>query len=362
MTIYTMFQQADTAVSAQKQRLSQGFATKGFATGTNSATRLDGVGGVLAQPNALRVLAQSSPNMTTQCSRGLAMVPGMENVAQGNYYFANDASLNVTHATAHATLYYIDSVVVRVKDISYSGVTNIGEIIAVRGTAASLGTVAPPTPAMIGNSYIELAQVTIRPGTLSVLDTDIVDRRHWLTAPGAISIMRAFEEADLGLLSGEVVYRKKSLQVYDSVLVNWRGISNVPRKTLSFDTTAHLDSYVAASIAIPDPGFPYRLRCYGSMIWDQGIDCWYDPTIRLVNAAGTLINQVAGFNAAGATGVSGGISRQITGMSDVITGATTACLVMSRQTSSNAASGVTISPTLSTYNHFFAEVAPEPPA
>jgi hypothetical protein len=361
MATYTAFMQADPAVSALKQRLSQGFDTKGWATGANSTTRLDGIGGVWAQPSSLEVQAQASPNMTTRVFRGMAKVPGLENIAQGMYGFASDATINVTHAAAHATLYYIDAVVVRVKDQSYSGGVILGEVVAVRGTAATIGAVAPPSAGTIGNSYIVLGHVTIRPATSSVLNTDIADRRHWLTAPGGISILRSFEESDAQILTGEAVYRKKALNTYDAVLGGYRGVSNIPKKSTTFDNTTHIDSYVVASLVITDPGYPYRIKSYGSIIWSQGINIGYDVHLRLTNQAGTVVNAVAGFTSLGLVVVSTGISRQITGMSDVLTGTQTICICLIRTNNTDPGSGVTVD-TASAYNHFMCEIIPEPPA
>lgn len=140
--------------------------------------------------------------------------------------------------------------------------------------------------------------------------------------------------------------------------------SIISYKTVTFDYTAHTNSYVVASLSIPDPGFSYRIRMYGSIIWDQGIDCWYDVALRLTDVNGVVINFGAGIQTAGFTAVAQNVYRQISGLTDVVSGAQVACFVLWRQTSINAGSGTTVqgsTGTPSLYNQFFAEVQPIPP-
>src|SRR5687768_2275445 len=114
MAVTASFTQNGTAVSAQQQRWSQSYVTKPHTAGSNLTTRLDGVGGVWIQPNALLVEAQSSPNMSVKVSRGMCVVPGMESVVQGNYFVVNDAQIaSIAVGTSHASLFRTDTVVVR---------------------------------------------------------------------------------------------------------------------------------------------------------------------------------------------------------------------------------------------------------
>src|SRR3954471_24579783 len=97
-----------------------------FSSGTNSGTRIDGVGGVNPQPSALRVTQTGSPSLAVAVDRGICVVPGIENILQGNYCVVNDTAIaSVPLALApHATLFRKDAIVVRVKDAVYSGALN----------------------------------------------------------------------------------------------------------------------------------------------------------------------------------------------------------------------------------------------
>src|SRR5687768_7006693 len=204
MTDYIAFAQSDTAVSAQDQRLSQSLITKPWMSpATNYLTRIDGRGGVWRQPNGLVVTAQGSPNMTVKVDRGMCKIPGREATNQGNYDFAADAFRNLNVTAAHATLYRKDAVVVRVKDTQYAGGDGSFGIYVVPGTPDTQALIQPPSDSTIGGSFIVLAYITVRPGTTSILSSDIEDRRHWLTAPGGIEVARSFETSETGGTEGD---------------------------------------------------------------------------------------------------------------------------------------------------------------
>lgn len=299
MSVLCLFQQSDTAVTAQKQRYGDlGAATKMFSSGTNSGTRIDGVGGVNPQPSALRVTQTGSPSLAVAVDRGICVVPGIENILQGNYCVVNDTAIaSVPLALApHATLFRKDAIVVRVKDAVYSGALNQAEIVCVTGnTGATAGATTPPSAATIGNSYLELGYVTVRPAATSVLAADIEDRRHWLTAPGGVTSVRTFETSILGIMDGDTRWNPntKQLETYQLVDALWHGSTPI----LYTNAPAHGALAIPGTITsfvIPDPGWPYKLQVTGTALgYDSGPPCASDLLIRLDNAStGTIVGMI----------------------------------------------------------------------
>jgi hypothetical protein len=254
MTVHAIFMQAGTSVTAQQQRLRQTFGSKAWQTGSNLTTRMDMRGGVLPQTDAFLVSAQSSPNMSVRVARGSAIIPGMESVTQGNYYVHNDALISsLAVGAAHASLYRTDSVVVRVKDSSYSGVSNLGEVVVVQGTvtAATESAATPPTAVQIGNNHEVLYNIVVRPNTTSILNSDLRDRRHWLTAPGGVALPRTHELSDPGILTGDWRDTGTSLDRWNGTA--WKPqlyIESIPEATGTIqrsDGTLNINSAVLSS-------------------------------------------------------------------------------------------------------------------
>jgi hypothetical protein len=196
------FHQSDAAVSARDHRLVHALFSKPFASGTNFASRVDTRGGVLQQSGGLEVKQRGAgANMSVDVDRGVALLPGINAINQGNYAYSGDVLFNYVVTTAHATLYRKDIVVVRTKDGEYAGDNSFG-IAVVSGAGhegASAGAATTATPAEIGGTYVELAIITVRPATTSILTSDIEDRRHFVTAPGGIEVARTFESGDAGM-------------------------------------------------------------------------------------------------------------------------------------------------------------------
>jgi hypothetical protein len=192
-------QLAGINVTSQFERLRQAaMNTRSWpSSATNGLTRLDGQGGVWAQPNALNITASGTPDMNVHVDRGLGALPGTEAVTQGNYPFANDGSLTVA-ITASNTQQRIDSVVVHQKDTSYSGVTNTTEIVPIAGTP---GSGLPPNLSSLDKNYLEIGRVTVRANTTSILSTDITNMQHLL--PVGLDIPISSELSNPGSFHGQ---------------------------------------------------------------------------------------------------------------------------------------------------------------
>lgn len=126
--------------------------------------------------NSLKVSAQASPNMTVAVASGWgAIVSSVANA--GVYQIYNDATTNLTIATADPSLPRIDRVVVTVNDAYYSGLLNNVTFTVIAGTPAASPT-APATP----SNSISLATVTVAAAATSISSANITDTRVAVTS------------------------------------------------------------------------------------------------------------------------------------------------------------------------------------
>jgi hypothetical protein len=126
--------------------------------------------------------------MTVNVASGVVFVPGTEVAAQGVYFCENDATVNLSIATAPGTgLNRIDLVVARVQDSFYSGGTNAWSLFVVTGTAAA----SPSAPTPPSNAVI-LAQIFVGANVTSITTGNITDTRYpYAAALGGISVARS---------------------------------------------------------------------------------------------------------------------------------------------------------------------------
>lgn len=151
-------------------------------SGKQGATSLISRGGVNPTlGNALQVTQTGSPSMAVLVKSGHAMISGSEGSKQGVYAVMNDADVTLSISAAHASLNRIDSVVFKVEDSAYSGVTNTSSVVVVTGTPAG----SPSAPALPNNS-LELAQVSIVANDTSITTGEITDKRQYIGAIGGI--------------------------------------------------------------------------------------------------------------------------------------------------------------------------------
>lgn len=271
----TAFLQNGGAVTAQIQRLSQVMGTsKALYTGaTNYLTQLGGQGGVWPQANAFNVTAQGTPNMTVNVDRGACCILGTEAVDQGNYFLVNDGVLSNLVIPPSNTSARIDSIIAQVLDQSYSGTSNLGQIVVVSG---SPGSGSPPNLATLSKNYCEIWRVNVRANTTSILTSDITpgDVRHWLTAPGGVDIPNALEFSNNGRIPGDMRIRMGaanqrpgSLEYWGSD-ATWHGASDLLCTNTTYPladnaSVASAAIYTFAQTTVPDPGYPYYVRLFG---------------------------------------------------------------------------------------------------
>jgi len=158
-----------------------------------------GRAGVVA-PTDLAVTANGTPNMSVNVAAGAAFVPGTEATFQGNYFFQNDAVVNLVVAASDPTNPRIDLVVARVRDADYSGATNDASVAVITGTPAA-SPVVPATPA----DSILLAQVAVAANAASVVAGNITDKRARATsilAPDVVNNYTGSARGDNGAATG----------------------------------------------------------------------------------------------------------------------------------------------------------------
>jgi hypothetical protein len=186
--------QARTDHTAQNDRLVTLMNTSAKSTGAFSSQ-----GGVrYSDGNDLKGTQNGTPNMSVNIAAGLCYVPGTETALQGVYEVANDATLNVSIAAAHASLARKDAIVAKVEDSQYSGSNDLASIVAVTGTAAA----SPSLPTLPNNSLI-LQEVNVAAATTSITNANITDRR---VAFGGREIVCASNTLPSSPIAGQKAY------------------------------------------------------------------------------------------------------------------------------------------------------------
>jgi hypothetical protein len=125
---------------------------------------------------SLKVAAQGTPNMTVAVAAGWGAIVSSTSNA-GVYQIYNDASTNLTIATADPSNPRIDRIVATVNDAYYSGLLNNVTFTVITGTAAASPT-APATP----SNSISLATVAVAAGATSIASGNITDTRVAVTS------------------------------------------------------------------------------------------------------------------------------------------------------------------------------------
>lgn len=127
--------------------------------------------GILASAD-LAVTQNGTPNMSVNVAGGRAFIAGTEATYQGTYFVENRGVQNVSVGASDPTNARYDLVVARVRDSSYSGVTNAWAIEIVAGTPSG----SPAEPAIPASSLV-LARILIPAGSTTVTNANILDRR-----------------------------------------------------------------------------------------------------------------------------------------------------------------------------------------
>jgi hypothetical protein len=204
--------------TAQMMRLASGGAIRGDSTlGAN----LSGRSGVCwrAAGNSMGCAQIGGGTMSLNFNPGLAYVAGTEALSQGGYWVANDANISMgPFATAHATLNRIDLVYIQIRDAFYSTTFNDARVLIQTGVAGA------GVPVITGNppNTLVIAQVTVRAGATSILQSDVLYVAPILTSPGGIAPLWAAHAAVAGNIEGEFSFYNKLLRRWDAAATLWR--------------------------------------------------------------------------------------------------------------------------------------------
>ncbi len=145
--------------------------------------------------------ASPSANMTVLVQPGQLLV---NRALGGPYIGTSNAAFNVTIPTAN-TNPRIDYVCMRVRDLGIDGVGSSAQTytpVVLSGTPA--GSPAEPV-SQLTDGDIVLAAVTVRANTTSILNSDISDRRLFVTAEGGIYPMSS-QDTRIGAYPGHTRY------------------------------------------------------------------------------------------------------------------------------------------------------------
>jgi len=284
--------------SAQLMRLASTTTPyKPRTTGSNLTSSLQAAGGVVLQSKSLGVNQQTSANMTVLVHRGKAIIEGTDNILQGDYCFINDADVTLTIATSDPTRLRVDIVYANVRDAAYAGANNDMRLLVATGNPAT-GTA---DESVLPTNSIVLAYVNVRANTTQILDSDITDRRRWLTALGGVKPIRSFEVGDPGSLNGDLRYYNGVLQGWDGPSSTWMGLNSaavVTTKTNWFGGSQYGPSGTTpatlTTLALADPGWPYYIDAQFTLSYAVDSGSRWDFFCRDGGTAGAEICAIAG--------------------------------------------------------------------
>lgn len=308
--------------------------------------------GVQFRPSSLKVLAQSSPNMSVRLSRGLGIVRGLEANTQGVYVLANDAEITpITIGASHATLQRVDLVYGYVNDAVYSTALNKLDTGIVVGTNATVGSAVPNLGGLPSNA-IQLGHVYVDPGVTSITQAKILDPRSFYCMQGGVRNIRLFQQADAGIDYGDLRYWNGRAEGWNAeATTGWRplGVDIVQSGTGGFTYGAQSATVTVNTINIPDPGFPYYIEGeWSGLAFANATSTIWNLTTRLDTTAGTILS----YGIAGNT-ESHRIASNWT-RSAVLTGAHSLLLRFEKQFGSNG--------TFASDGAYYFRVVPQPPA
>ncbi len=180
----------------------------------------------IVNTGALEVTQNSPAGMSVLVASGWAAIVGTEQSNMGTYMIYNDASVQLTIATADPTNPRIDLVCATVRDAYYSGSYDDVILQVVTGTPAG----SPVAPALPANS-ISLATVTVGAAVGSITNANITDTRVIVTTHlpiGDISSVTAGTGLSGGGSSGAV-----TLSINTAVTADLTTAQTLTNKTLT---------------------------------------------------------------------------------------------------------------------------------
>jgi hypothetical protein len=259
----------------------------------STSARLYSPGGMHFRSGNMKVLAQSSPNMSVKITRGLGLISGIESNTQGLYNVQNDADITpVNIGASHATLERVDIVYVYTDDSFYSTANNKSDYGVIVGTNAAVGTAVANIAGLPPNSE-SLAQVLVSPGVSSIVQAKIFDGRRFYCAQGGVKVVRGFETGIAGIDYGDLRYWNGHIEGWNAeATTGWRpvGVDNVQATGAGFTYGSQSASLTVQTVSIPDPGYPYSIEgeVSANCNADAGATRW-DLVSRLDSSGGTYL-------------------------------------------------------------------------
>lgn len=132
----------------------------------------------IVNPTDLQITQNGGGNMSVNVSSGWAAIVGTTQANMGTYMAYNDASTNLTIATASSSNPRIDLVVITINDAYYTGSLNNVSFQVIAGTPAASPTV-PATPA----NSLALGQIAVGTSVTSILTANITNYGVLATSP-----------------------------------------------------------------------------------------------------------------------------------------------------------------------------------
>jgi hypothetical protein len=220
-------------------------------------------------------------------SMSLRIYPGqcvISRDGQGPYVCTLDTTGVVTLDDADPSNPRIDLVVARIWDEQTGDPLTGFAVEPVTGQAGPEPAV-PEVPA----GAIPLARVPVPPGATQIAGSTIMDLRRAAHVRGAVGVLLPGDDpAQLGAYAGQTRYRGGSLETFDGT--TWRGGARMESADTSELVARTGETGIAAltSLAVNDPGWPYRLLVSGAAEL-ASIDCRADLHIRLDAPDGPLL-------------------------------------------------------------------------
>jgi hypothetical protein len=177
---------------------------------------------------------------------------------QGPYVCTLDTAGRIQLAPPDPANSRIDLIVARIRDDRLGDPTTGFTVEPIAGQPAAQ-PVAPQAP----EGCLPLAQVTVTPTTTQIQGSAIVDVRRSAAMRTGVGVLLPGDRAtDAGAYAGQVRYRAGVLEVWDGS--SWHAAH---QPAFYFVVTTPIDNQTTnaaiGSIAVPDPGWPYRLVVQG---------------------------------------------------------------------------------------------------
>lgn len=229
----------------------------------------------------LRVVGDDpAPSMSLRSYPGQCVI---SRDGQGPYICTLDQTGRVTLDDADPANARIDLVVARIWD------ERIGDPLTGFAIEPVTGVAAPePSPPEVPAGAIPLARVPVPPGATQIDVSTLTDLRRAAHIRGGVGVLLPGDDpADLGAYAGQTRYRG-SLESFDGE--QWRGGLRLAALESTDLVARNGEAGVAAltSVAVPDPGWPYRLLVNGSAELSTS-NCRADLNIRLDSVDGTTV-------------------------------------------------------------------------